>query len=115
MRSKDSLLRGRGSGKVLTEIVHQVFDEVDTNPPANLEEAAAFCRIQTKRCNVNLANAKDRGDKRAIIHLERKLAVYGCLSELVAKAQSCPSCLVHSMAEEDEACPCCGYVRKKVE
>lgn len=77
------------TGKVSSKRLHQalaasyqVTDEMSVYPPVTPQEAEAFCRVHIKRCNMNLANAKDRGDKRAITHLERKLAVYQYLHKL---------------------------------
>lgn len=96
--SNKSLLGVRGNGKPVTSFLKQIGQrngktlagamletaaEMQVNPPATAEEAKAFCRIQIKRCTVNLANAKDRRDKRAIANLERKLAVYQFLHRMV--------------------------------
>lgn len=125
MSNKSSLLRARGDGKSVT-VTHQilkgqrngkgvaavafeVWDEMSVYPPATAKEAEAFCRIQMKRCHVNLANAKDRGDKQAIIHLERKLAIYEYLHRLVQRVPApteCSHCRV--TAVENGICACCG-------
>ena len=90
-------------------------DEMSVYPPATAKEAEAFCRIQIKRCNMNLANAKDRGDKRAVVHLERKLAVYEYLMQMSTSAvnaeakvmRECPNCRVTSV-DIFGLCHCCG-------
>lgn len=100
----------RGGGKVAAAVEFEVWDEMSVNPPATAKEAEAFCRVQIKRCNMNLANAKDRGDKRAVVHLERKLAVYQFLHRLAKAAPApteCPQCRV--TAFENGVCACCGY------
>lgn len=106
---------GRRNGKAITQAFVEAFNEMSVDPPATPEEAEAFCRIHIKRCNMNLANAKDRGDKRAVINLERKLAVYEYLYKLakdkVAEIKStteCPKCRVHAVGT-DGVCACCGY------
>lgn len=114
-----TLIRGRGEGKptiamsqrigkALNAVVLDIWDEISVYPPATAAEAEAFCRVQIKRCSINLANAKDRGDKRAVINLERKLAVYNYLHTLVGSqgATECPNCRVHTVGE-DGICPCC--------
>lgn len=112
IESGTAIIKGgqRGGGKVATAVEFEVWDEMSVYPPATAKEAEAFCRIQIKRCNVNLANAKDRGDKRAVINLERKLAVYQFLHRL-AKATpaptECPQCRVTAL--ENGVCACCGY------
>lgn len=107
---------GQRLGKGYFAAAREVFSEATEQPPVSSKEAEVFCRIHIKRCNVNLANAKDRGDKRAIIHLRRKLAVYEYLFELVQKQTSadkietCPNCRVSSIGETG-TCPCCGQTR----
>lgn len=104
---------GQRNGKVVDEVVLELYDEMTPYPPATKEEAQAFLRVQIKRCNMNLANAKDRGDKRAIVNLERKLAVYEYLQR-VTEAQvveDCPNCRVHAVGNNG-VCPVCGW--KKV-
>lgn len=109
----------RRGGKGMACTIWEVQKELSVNPPATAEEALTFCRLQIKRCNVNLANAKDRGDKRAIINLERKLAVYEYLYKLVKEAEEpketvkdCPSCRVYAL--ENGVCACCGYSEEPV-
>lgn len=116
----------RGMGKAVAAAALEAAVEMQVNPPATAEEAKAFCRIQIKRCTVNLANAKDRRDKRAIAHLERKLAVYQFLHRMVKnctppppaepKSQlpdppegytECPNCMTWSI-HPNGYCPCCG-------
>lgn len=105
---------GRRNGKAIMQAFTEALNEMLVYPPATAEEAMIFCRIRIKRCNINLASAKDRGDKRAVINLERKLAVYEYLYKL-AKAQAeafegatdCPNCRVHAV-EKDGECSCCG-------
>ena len=104
------------SGKTVAAAALEVADEMSVYPPATAEEAFAFCELQIKRCNANLANAKDRGDNRAVANLERKLAVYQylkerCLDQMVpsfpAGTKSCPNCLTHSV-DIFGHCACCG-------
>lgn len=104
---------GVRNGEALAGAMLEVHDEMSAYPPATAEEALAFCRLHIKRCNMNLANAKDRGDKRAIINLERKLAVYEYLYKVVdaQRATDCPNCLVHAVGSNG-VCPVCGW--KKV-
>ena len=105
----------RGGGKVAAAVEFEVWDEMSVNPPATAKEAEAFCRVQIKRCNMNLANAKDRGDKRAVVHLERKLAVYEYLMQMSTSAvnaeakamRECPNCRVTSV-DIFGLCHCCG-------
>ena len=106
-----NLIQGgqRSSGKTAAAVQAQIWNETSVYPLATAKEAEAFCRIQIKRCNVNLANAKDRGDKRAILHLERKLAVYQYLHRMVKaapEATECPNCRL--AAVENGICACCG-------
>lgn len=96
------------------EYTLMVMDEMTPYPPVTAEEAEAFCRIHIRRCNVNLANAKDRGDKRAVINLGRKLAVYEYLyrlakdkADVLKETTSCPHCLVYAV-DKDGVCACCG-------
>ena len=99
----------RGGGKSYDAVKLQIWDEMSEYAPATLEEAEAYCRIQIKRCNINLANAKERGDKRAALHLERKLAVYQLMYQLAKTAPmaaECPHCRVAAM--ENGVCACCG-------
>lgn len=112
---------GRRNGKAITHAFVEAFNEMSVDPPATPEEAEAFCRIHIKRCNMNLANAKDRGDKRAVISLERKLAVYEYLYNLAKKhaadlesTTDCPNCRVHAV-NKDGVCACCGYGKKDPE
>lgn len=114
----NTIIVGRGCGKaLLTAAVAEVANEVSGVSPATLEEAIAFCNLQIKRCNVNLVNARDRGDVRAAMHLERKLSVYRYLRELCLKevatvqaeaqeATECPVCRTHSV-EPSGYCACC--------
>lgn len=104
----------RGMGKTVAAAALEAAAEMQVNPPATVEEAFAFCDLQLKRCNVNLANARDRGDNRAVANLERKLAVYQflkerCLDQMVPPpgTQSCPNCLTHSV-DIFGHCACCG-------
>lgn len=105
----------RGGGKVAAAVEFEVWDEMSVNPPATAKEAEAFCRVQIKRCNMNLTNAKDRGDKRAVVHLERKLAVYEYLMQMSTSAvnaeakvmRECPNCRVTSV-DIFGLCHCCG-------
>lgn len=101
------------SGKTAAAAALEVANEMSVYPPATAEEAFAFCDLQSKRCIVNLANAKDRGDNRAVANLERKLAVYQYLKERCLDAmtpppgtRSCPNCLTHSV-DIFGHCSCC--------
>jgi len=127
--SNKSLLGVRGNGKPVTSFLKQIGQrngktlagamleaaaETQVNPPATAEEAFAFCELQLKRCNVNLANARDRGDNRAVANLERKVAVYQflkerCLDQMVPPpgTRDCPNCLTHSV-DIFGHCACCG-------
>lgn len=108
---------GQRNGKTMAAVAYEVYDEMTIHPPASKEEAQAFLRIQIKRCRMNLANAKDRGDNRAQINLTRKLAVYEYLARVVAERQEankpneatceCPYCKVHSV-DIFGHCHCCG-------
>lgn len=106
----------RGNGRAYDAVKLQIWDEMSAYAPATLEEAEAYCRIQIKRCNINLANAKDRGDKRAVLHLERKLAVYQLMYQLAKTAPmaaECPHCRVAAM--ENGVCACCGITEEATE
>lgn len=112
-------IMGKRVGKSSTAAAFEVITEMSVYPPVSPKEAETFCRIHIKRCNMNLANAKDRGDKRAVLNLERKLAVYEYLYKLakdkddeIESTTDCPSCLVHAVGK-DGVCACCGY--KKTE
>lgn len=105
---------GRRNGKAITQAFVEAINEMSVDPPATAAEAEAFCRIQIKRCNMNLANAKDRGDKRAVLNLERKIAVYRYLYDLVRDRRDCekspkvcPYCQVFAVGI-DGICSCCG-------
>ena len=112
-----SRLFGQRSGKAQDATLYEVYDEMSVYPPASKQEAEAFLRLHIKRCQVNLANAKDRGDNRAKAHLERKLAVYEYLMRVVAERQEanqpdkamreCPNCRVTSV-DNFGHCHCCG-------
>ena len=114
---KVMFLRGRGEGKALHAAQLETLDEFTVHPPATKEEATAFLRLQIKRCRVNLANAKDRGDNRAKAHLERKLAVYEYLKRTLDAQQNvpveaireCPDCRVYAV-DNFGLCHCCGKV-----
>lgn len=106
------------SGKTLAAASLEVAAEMNVNPPATPEEAFAFCNLHIKRCTMNLANAKERGDNRAAVNLERKLAVYQYLKERCLDAmtpnvvppmgtRACPVCLTHSV-DIFGHCSCCG-------
>ena len=104
---------GQRNGKVLSGVVLEIYDEMTPYPPATKEEVQAFLRVQIKRCNVNLANAKDRGDKRAVVNLTRKLAIHEYLEKLVPEQASsdgfkeCPECEKRSV-DIFGYCRCCG-------
>ena len=105
----------RGGGKVHDAVKLQIWDEVSSYPSETPEEAAAFCQTQIKRCKINLANAKDRGDDKAVLHLERKLVVYEYLMQMSTIAvnaetkpmRECPNCKVTSV-DIFGLCHCCG-------
>jgi hypothetical protein len=110
MRMSNKFWSGKRNGKAATTAMNEVWGEVQVSPPATPKEAEVFCRIQAKRCTVNLVNARDRGDKRAVRHLERKLAVYQFLHNLAKAAPEvteCPRCRV--TAVKDGVCVCCGH------
>lgn len=108
-------LFGQRSGKAHEAALYEVYDEMSVYPPASMQEVAAFLRLHIKRCRVNLANAKDRGDNRAKVHLERKLAVYEYLMQMSTSAvnaeakpmRECPNCKVTSV-DIFGLCHCCG-------
>lgn len=108
-------LFGQRNGKAQEAALLEVYDEMSVYPPATKQEVEAFLRLHIKRCRVNLANAKDRGDNRAKDHLERKLAVYEYLMQMStstvnaeAKAmRECPNCRVISV-DIFGLCHCCG-------
>ena len=110
-------LFGQRSGKDQNAALYEAYDEMSVYPPASKQEAEAFLRLNIKRCQVNLANAKDRGDNRAKAHLERKLAVYEYLMRVLAERQEanqpnkamreCPNCRVTSV-DNFGHCHCCG-------
>lgn len=110
-----SRLFGQRSGKAQDAALYEVYDEMSVYPPASKQEAEAFLRLHIKRCQVNLANAKDRGDNRAKAHLERKLAVYEYLMQMSTSAvnaeakamRECPNCRVTSV-DNFGLCHCCG-------
>lgn len=130
--SKSEVVKARGDGKYIYNIsrlfaqrngktqeaaLYNVYDEMSVYPPASKQEVEAFLRLHIKRCNVNLANAKDRGDNRAKVNLERKLACYEYLSMVIAERQEanqstkatreCPYCRVHAV-DIFGYCHCCG-------
>lgn len=128
--SKSEAVRARGDGKYIYNIsrlfaqrngktqeaaLYEVYDEMSVYPPASTQEVEAFLRLHIKRCRVNLANAKDRGDNRAKAHLERKLAVYEYLMQMSTSAvnveakvmRECPNCRVTSV-DIFGLCHCCG-------
>ena len=79
-------LFGQRNGKAQEAALLEVYDEMSVYPPASKQEVEAFLRLHIKRCRVNLANAKDRGDNRAKANLERKLAVYEYLMQMSTSA-----------------------------
>ena len=128
--SKSEVVRARGDGKYIYNIsrlfaqrndkaqeaaLYKVYDEMSVYPPASKQEVEAFLRLHIKRCRVNLANAKDRGDNRAKANLERKLAVYEYLMKMSTSAvnaeakamRECPNCKVTSV-DTFGLCHCCG-------
>lgn len=128
MSSKNTLVRSRGDTKSKAKLVavfgercgkdkeaalYEVYDEMSVYPPVTKQEAEAFLRLHTKRYQVNLADAKGRGDKRATLHLERKLAVYQYLQELVSAQETvkamreCPYCKVTAVDNLGH-CHCCN-------
>lgn len=110
-----SRLFGQRNGKAQGAALLEVYDEMSVYPPASKQEVEAFLRLHIKRCRVNLANAKDRGDNRAKAHLERKLAVYEYLMQMSTSAvnaedkvmRECPNCRVISV-DIFGLCHCCG-------
>lgn len=108
-------LFGQRNGKAQGAALLEVYDEMSVYPPASKQEVEAFLRLHIKRCRVNLANAKDRGDNRAKAHLERKLAVYEYLMQMSTSAvnaeskvmRECPNCRVTSV-DIFGLCHCCG-------
>ena len=128
--SKSEVVRARGDGKYTYNIsrlfaqrndkaqeaaLYKVYEEMSVYPPASKQEVEAFLRLHIKRCRVNLANAKDRGDNRAKVNLERKLAVYEYLMQMSTSAvnaevkpmRECPNCRVTSV-DNFGLCHCCG-------
>ena len=105
----------RGNGRGFATALDAVTTELSVDPPASKQEVEAFLRLHIKRCRVNLANAKDRGDNRAKAHLERKLAVYEYLMQMSTSAvnaeakvmSECPNCRVTSV-DIFGLCHCCG-------
>ena len=110
-----SRLFGQRNGKAHEAALYEVYDEMSVYPHASKQEVEAFLRLHIKRCQVNLANAKDRGDNRAKAHLERKLAVYEYLMQMSTSAvnaeakvmRECPNCKVTSV-DIFGLCHCCG-------
>lgn len=108
-------LFGQRNGKAQEAALLEVYDEMSVYPPASKQEVEAFLRLHIKRCRVNLANAKDRGDNRAKAPLERKLAVYEYLMQMSTSAvnveakvmRECPNCRVTSV-DIFGLCHCCG-------
>lgn len=105
----------RGNGRSFATALDAVATELPVDPPASKQEVEAFLRLHIKRCRVNLANAKDRGDNRAKVHLERKLAVYEYLMQMSTSAvnaeakamRECPNCRGTSV-DIFGLCHCCG-------
>lgn len=103
------------TGKADTAALYEAYDEMTVYPSATKQEAEAFLRLHIKRCRVNLANAKDRGNSKAKAHLERKLAVYEYLMQMSTSAvnaeakamRECPNCRVTSV-DIFGLCHCCG-------
>lgn len=110
-----SRLFAQRNGKDQEAALYEVYDEMSVYPPASKQEVEAFLRLHIKRCQVNLANAKDRGDTRAKVNLERKLAVYEYLMQMSTSAvnaetkvmRECPNCKVTSV-DNFGLCHCCG-------
>ena len=106
---------GQRNGKAQEAAFCEVYDEMSVYPPVSKQEVETFLRLQIKRCQVNLANARDRGDNRAKAHLERKLAVYQYLMQMSTSAvnteskamRECPNCRVTSV-DIFGLCHCCG-------
>ena len=105
----------RGNGRSFATALDAVATELSVDPPASKQEVEAFLRLHIKRCRVNLANAKDRGDNTAKANLERKLAVYEYLMQMSTSAvnaearamRECPNCRVTSV-DIFGLCHCCG-------
>lgn len=103
------------NGKTMASVMLEVHDEMTVHPPASKEEVQAFLRLQIKRCRVNLANAKNRGDLRAQANISRKLACYEYLNKVsksqvstpVGATRECPYCRVHAV-DIFGYCHCCG-------
>lgn len=103
------------NGKTMASVMLEVHDEMTVHPPASKEEVQAFLRLQIKRCRVNLANAKDRGDLRAQANISRKLACYEYLNKVsnnqvstpVEATRECPYCRVYAV-DIFGYCHCCG-------
>lgn len=112
-----SWLFGQRNGKDQEAALYEVYDKMSVYPPATKQEVEAFLRLHIKRCQVNLANAKDRGDTRAKANLERKLAVYEYLMQMSTSAvnsetkvvRECPNCKVTSV-DNFGLCHCCGKI-----
>ena len=112
---KINKLFGQRSGKAHEAALYEVYDEMSVYPPASKLEVEAFLRLHIKRCRVNLANAKDRGDNRAKANLERKRAVYEYRMQRSTSAvnveakvmRDCPNCRVTSV-DICGLCHCCG-------
>ena len=110
-----SQLFGQRNGKAQEAAPLEVYDEMSVYPPASKQEVEAFLRLHIKRCRMNLANAKDRGDLRAQANISRKLACYEYLSEVansqvstpVEATRECPYCRVHAV-DIFGYCHCCG-------
>lgn len=108
-------LFGQRNGKAHEAALYEVYDEMSVYPPASKQEVEAFLRLHIKRCRVNLANAKDRGDNKAKAHLERKLAVYEYLDKVIKQqmttfkeaTRECPECRTYSV-DIFGYCACCG-------
>ena len=105
----------RRNGKTMAAVMAEVHTELTVHPPASKEEVQAFLRLQIKRCRVNLANARDRGDLRAQANISRKLACYEYLNKVVSTqadtpqeaTRKCPYCKVHAV-DIFGYCHCCG-------
>lgn len=110
-----SRLFAQRNGKAQEAALYEVYDKMSVYPPATKQEVEAFLRLHIKCCHVNLANAKDRGDTRAKVNLERKLAVYEYLMQMSTSSvneedkavRECPNCRVTSV-DNFGLCHCCG-------
>lgn len=110
---------GRKAGQGLRTALYEIHDEVSQHAPVSPEEAKQFCKAQAKRCRANLFYAESRNDQRAVVNLQRKLALYEYLCNLTEVDQlrwestkECPHCRVFAMTKG--ICSCCGAIDASV-